>query len=170
MIRVASGSASLGKLEAALAGAEGLTTDVFGVGDIDSGVPNQPIGAQIIAGAFNRAYGARLRCPGAYALGIENGIDTAMEADYAIALVITPSGICIFLRSEAVTVPKEIIKRVLLEGQRITGGQIQAELTGSYPYDPQFVWSGGRTNRKTILTPTIAEVLKYAIRVEGETA
>ncbi|HTK59966.1 MAG TPA: DUF84 family protein [Candidatus Baltobacteraceae bacterium] len=171
MIRIIVGSKSAFKVDAVKAAAAslGLEADVVGV-DVISGVPSQPFGlVETQNGALARALAAHAADPAAYAVGIENGIvkEGGAYRDFAVVDLLTPSVDHHRVRSEGVTVPAELAKVSWESGQRVTAGKLEAQRSGFDHADPHRVWSGGKTDRKTILIAAVREALFAATRTEG---
>ena len=171
MIRIVVGALSPIKIEAVKAAAAelGLEAEVVGI-ETSSGVPPQPIGADALKGAFIRARSARAFVAADWAIGIENGLESEnVLVDVAYVVVLPPHAVGAFVRSEAVPVPQELLDAVVAAKQRVTAGELEARRSGSDPADPHRVWSGGKTDRKTLLAAAIREALLAAIRTRGET-
>lgn len=137
----------------------------------DSGVPEQPYGRlQTLAGAKERARQALEKFPGAYAVGIENGLvpHGNWTGDLAYVAVITPDGRHYTRQSIAVAVPDDLVQASLASGQTVTAGKLEAKRSGCDHADPHVVWSKGQANRKDILFNAVVEVLTAATRNEKE--
>ena len=172
MIRIVVGSKSAFKVEAvkAAVSALGLEADVRGI-ETDSLVAPQPFGLiETQNGALARALSAHGTDGAAYAVGIENGLVPQGEAtvDLAVVVVLTPALDVRHVRSESVPVPPELVRASWESGQRVTAGQLEARRSGCDHADPHRVWSGGKTDRKTILIAAVREALLAATRTEGE--
>jgi len=134
-----------------------------------SDVPPQPYGRlETLFGAFRRADGARAAHPGAYAVGIENGLvpDGARTCDIAYVAVVAPDGRRFSRASSAVAVPEELVHASFVSGRNATAGALEAARSGCDPADPHRVWSGGTTDRKTLLIEALKEALLAATRTE----
>lgn len=173
MIRIIVGTKSALKIEAVKAAVDilGLEASVVGV-ETSSGVNPQPVsGVETRFGAENRTKRAHATDPGAYAIGIENGLVTKEDGttvDVAYVMIITPTDGIAALFSEGVPVPRELVKASLESCQLVTAGDLEAKRSGCPGDDPHRVWSGGKTDRKTILTEAITRALLAATRIEGD--
>ncbi len=170
MIRIVVGSESPLKIEAVKAAVAelGLAADIVAM-KTGSGVPPQPYGRQeTVQGALTRALMAQGAHPGAYAVGIENGLmPIGMQVcDVAYVVVLTPDAGLYAMPSEPVAVPDDLVVACLGADQMITAGELQAERDGGDPADPHRAWSGGKTDRATILKAAIRDTLLAATRTE----
>ncbi len=173
MIIIAVASSSVFKIDPvhASVAALNLTAEVI-PDESPSESPPQPMGMrQIIAGAYSRAWNLLPRAPkGAYVIAVENGLTLTMNGhvDIAHGLIMTPSGYNIGRDSESVPVPEELARMVAAEyHQCTTAGKLEAARSGSNHADPHRVWSGGVTDRKTILTALVTDLLRTAIQIEA---
>ena len=173
MIRIAVGSESPIKIEAVRAAVAALELEAVVVPvAVVSGVPPQPSGSlETLSGASHRANQARAKYPNDLCIGIESGLvpQGTWFGDLAYVAVITSRGQRFTRYSKVVPVPMELVQMSLASEQKITAGALEAERSGCDPQDPHRVWSGGKTDRKTLLIETVRETLLAAIQAEGET-
>lgn len=172
-MKIIVGSKAAQKIEAVKAAAKaiGLEAEIIGENSM-SGVPEQPFGNQTMYGAYNRArYVASIvkNFDADFYIGIENGIEARrVDVDYAcVAIITSHNSDGIFVFSDAVPVPRELVMQVVESKQTVTAGSLEAMRSGCDPADPHQVWSGGKTDRKTILTEAITRALRTATRIEG---
>lgn len=171
-IRIIVGSKSALKIEAVKAAVRALAlrAEVIGVEAASCAAP-QPFGIEETQnGALARALAAQDDDHEAYAIGIENGLVPRGGTTYDIACVdiLTPSIELHRVRSRGVPVPPELVEASWASGQRKTAGALEAERSGCDPADPHRVWSGGKTDRATLLADAVREALLAATRTEGE--
>ncbi len=154
----------------ALARLDGLKSDVI-ERDGDSGVPNQPYEHIVtLGGAIHRAHGLRPEWPGRYILAVENGIAPRGQGyvDLAYVVVLTPDGRIVIRHSESVPVPPELVERSRATDWNVTAGKLEAARTpGCDHADPHVVWSGGKTDRRTLLASAILDAMKAATLNHG---
>lgn len=133
-----------------------------------SGVPNQPLGdAQIILGALQRAGSGKA---GHYVVALENGVTARGSSfvDLAYVVVVAPSGHTIVRSSRSVPVPSELVEKTRSSAQKITCGQLEAARTPGCDHEnPHVVWSGGTTNRSSLMAEAVEEALRAAIQAEN---
>ncbi len=140
----------------------------FGVPGSKSGVPEQPWSQELgTLGAENRANGAA--APGYYTFGIENYIDAeGTQEDYAMVVIITPSGRRVVRRSVGVPVPPELIVESFKMGWSVTCGMLEAARTPGLDHtNPHTKWSDGQMSREKQLIAVLVEALSAAIRAEN---
>lgn len=169
MIEIVIGTHPKGlKVEAVKAAVFALSLDAsVDCKDVGSGVNPQPYGqVETLRGALNRARAAQLTNPRGLSFGIENGLIPQGDKTYdqAFMALITPDARILVLRSGAVLVPDHLVEASRASGWSITAGALQAALDGGDPADPQRVWSGGKTDRKTLLTETATKALLAVTR------
>jgi|GEM_PF-1477991 len=171
MIRIVVGSRSPLKIAAVKAAVDslGLAAEILGI-ETDSRVPPQPFGlVETKNGALARAIAAHDMDGGAYAVGIENGLlkEDGATRDAACVAVLTPSVDLFHALSDGVLVPEELVRAAWASGQAVTAGALEAARSGCDPADPHRVWSGGKTDRATLLADAVREALLAATRTEG---
>ncbi len=170
MIRIAIGSESPLKMEAVREAVTALGLEAVVVSVVTvSGVPPQPYERlQTLSGASHRAEQARAKYPNDLCIGIENGLVPygSWVGDVAYVVVITSDGKRFVRHSKAVPVPTELVRMSLASDQKITAGALEAERSGCDPQDPHHVWSGGKTDRKTLLVDAVREALLAATLTE----
>lgn len=129
-----------------------------------SGVSAQPFGQEETErGARNRARAGWK--PGAYGIGIENGIRPTADGyeDWPVVAVVRPDGTEVLLDGAAVPVPAEIVEAARARGfETTTVGQILAERFGLNPNDPHPFLTNGTASRLSILSAAVTAALTLA--------
>jgi adenine phosphoribosyltransferase len=133
--------------------------------DAPSGVNPQPVGDEAYTGARNRAHAAREADPGAYAIGIENGIMKSGHqwADIAFIAIIPPGGALKLLHTRVVLVPDDVVEESKASDFSITVGQILAKRHGCAPDDPHTHLTKGTWSRLRILQARMKQVFTYCV-------
>lgn len=140
---------------------------------VTSDVAAQPVGVkETLRGARTRAYKARVHCPTAYAIGMENGIrevDGTWE-DWAIIVVISPEGMERITESASTPVPLAAVQEAKRRGfATTTVGSVLAEWHGISKNDPHSFLTHGLTNRVKLLTKALANALSSTLNQKEKT-
>lgn len=126
-------------------------------------VAMQPVGVEeTLRGARHRARQAQALQPGAYAIGIENGIrqrDGRWE-DWAIVVLISPEGKEFVAESVAIPFPTEAVEVARSRGfDRTTVGAVLHEQYGADQQDPHTFLTNGVHSRADLLRETLIRLL-----------
>ena len=178
-IRIAVGSTSAHKIQAVeLACPKNFLLEIVSE-SAKSGVNPMPIGyTEILQGATNRAREAQKVHPGAFGLGIENGLapkDGHVDDevwwqthqhhvqwfDVAHIVLIFPDGTKEMETSDTLPVPTEIMLEIFRHSFQKTSGEIAVKMFGGGdPTDLHFILSGGKVHRVDFLIPPLKRILQ----------
>lgn len=141
--------------------------------DVSSGVNSQPVGDEAGKGARNRALAARKLHPGAYAIGIENGILEIGDfedkwVDRAVLGVITPDGYELSAVTPQVVVPSMAVNESRSMAWGITIGEVLASMhDGCDPQAPHSFLTEGKLSRRGMLAQALVKLFHDAIPRRG---
>ncbi len=130
----------------------------------EPGVPAQPLGDETFAGARARARQAGRAHPGAWSVGIENGLFFSRDGwqDKAVLVLRSPDESERLAFSASVAVPNAVIAELKrrMRRERITVGGVLAERTGCDHQDSHAFLTNGRTDRQAILTEALTQLFR----------
>jgi inosine/xanthosine triphosphatase len=162
-MNIALGSMSELKLDAVKEACNLLSLgyDIYGT-ETNSKQNEQPVGfEETYSGALTRAKAAQSLYPEDIAIGIESGIfRSKVTLDFAVIVVLTPTGQQIVTTSEGVMFPEFFVKIAEEMGfESTTVGSVIADKLNCNSADPHSVVTAGRVSRKTTLANALATAL-----------